>query len=266
MMKRCDQSNHCPISVIRLTAIVLLMMLTLSGCQGGIRPESEPTIPLIKPTQAATTVTANSKAAGEQTTVASESQDPKMRICFTFDDGPDPKSTPMILDLLKKHNIKAAFFVIGSRVDANPGIITRMAAEGHLILNHTYSHPLDPDMTQLSDKQMRQEIDKADAAIEKITHVHSAYFRAPGGALNDRIKAFAGRPIIQWSVEGGDWYLTDASQIFDNIFPKLKNDTIILMHDNHAVTVDALDRLLDAIPPDRFEILLLDDYLAQGGK
>lgn len=124
-------------------------------------------------------------------------------VAFTFDDGPDPRFIPKLLDLLKKYNVRATFFVLGSKAEKNPELIRRMNQEGHLIGLHNYVHRTNWFMTPWT---IRRELDRSASIIEQITGVRPIYYRPPWGLLNlfDFLLQKEFR-IVLWSLMVGDW-------------------------------------------------------------
>lgn len=99
-------------------------------------------------------------------------------VALTFDDGPNPKTTPMLLDILKKYNAKATFFILGQNIPGNEEIVKRMVAEGHEVANHSWSHP---NFKTLSPEQIKQEVEQTQSALEKITGRRPTMIRPPYG-------------------------------------------------------------------------------------
>jgi peptidoglycan/xylan/chitin deacetylase (PgdA/CDA1 family) len=128
----------------------------------------------------------------------------RREIAFTFDDGPDPKYTPQLLDLLKKHNVKATFFVLGQKAELNPAIIKRIHDEGHQIGIHNYIHASNWLMTPWTIK--KEHIHKSADIIEAITGERPTYYRPPWGILN--LGDFFLKKqyhIVFWSLMAYDW-------------------------------------------------------------
>ncbi|MDR7001866.1 polysaccharide deacetylase family protein [Neobacillus niacini] len=152
------------------------------------------------------------------------------KIAFTFDDGPDPFYTPLLLDLLNKFNIKATFFVVGSRAELYPEIILRMHQEGHLIGIHNYVHS--SNWFTLPWK-IRRDLDYSAAVINGITGTKPIYYRPPWGLMNlfdfFLLKSYR---IILWSVMVGDWKENPGvEKIKARLLKKIKHGDIILLHD-----------------------------------
>lgn len=126
-------------------------------------------------------------------------------IALTFDDGPSSKVTPRVLQTLKQHDAKATFFMLGNRVEMYPHIAAQVAAEGHEIANHTFSHP---NLKKMTHKEMIEEIDKTNNIIEMATGITSTLFRPPYGVYNQDILNYTtsnNYTTILWSVDSLDW-------------------------------------------------------------
>jgi len=185
---------------------------------------------------------------------------------MTFDDGPHPKHTPRLLDMLKDRNIKATFYVIGRSVDTHPQIARRIVAEGHEIGNHTYTHR---KLTVLSDAQVKQEMDKTRASIGRATGVKARTMRPPYGALLQRQREMLHReygfPTILWSVDPLDWQKPGISVVRQRIVDGARPGGVILAHDLHGSTVDAMPSTLDALLAKGFKFVTISQLIALKG-
>ncbi|HRJ72414.1 MAG TPA: polysaccharide deacetylase family protein [Terrimicrobiaceae bacterium] len=174
-------------------------------------------------------------------------------IAITFDDGPHAQLTPKLLDMLKERNIKATFFVVGQCAAEYPDIMKRMAAEGHEVANHSWSHPA---LTKLGADGVRKQIENTNNAIMQTAGVKPTLMRPPYGAtsatLNKRFAEDYGLKVILWSVDPLDWKNRSAPVVRDRIVKGAHPGAIILAHDIHASTVAAM--------PDTFDILLSKGY------
>lgn len=152
------------------------------------------------------------------------------KIAFTFDDGPNPVYTPQLLDLLKINNIKATFFVVGSKAEKYPELIARMHAEGHLIGMHNYVHKSNWVLTPWT---LRRHLRKTDSIIEKITGERPVYYRPPWGLLTLFDFLLMNQyKIIHWSVMAEDWRSKGGSEKVKNrLLQNIKNGDVILLHD-----------------------------------
>ena len=169
-------------------------------------------------------------------------------VALTFDDGPNPLYTPQILDILRQHNIKATFFVLGSKAEKHPGIIKRIAEEGHEIGIHSYSHPL---LVFRSRKTMAKEIAYTKSLIEIHTNKSIALFRPPYGIIDLGALSFSRRQelgIVDWSLNSKDYKLLDSARITQRVTKKAKPGDIVLFHDGGGTTrqptVDALPAII----------------------
>jgi peptidoglycan/xylan/chitin deacetylase (PgdA/CDA1 family) len=154
-------------------------------------------------------------------------------IALTFDDGPDPHSTPIVLDLLRAHDAKATFFVIGSKVAAHPELARSIVQAGHEIAVHSYAHEL--HYAFLTPRRVQRDIRRCQHAIESATGTLARYFRPPVGQLSPRTGAGIARAEVQtigWSVRAGDgvrW--RERESFLKRVIPKLKPGAIVLLHD-----------------------------------
>jgi len=168
-------------------------------------------------------------------------------IALTIDDGPSPVYTPQILRLLDKYQVTATFSMIGLQVDAHPGVAREVAAAGHMIANHTWSHV---DLAVLSPVVVDDQINRATDAIHTVTGRVPTLFRAPYGAWSGAVLAHCAQTRmtpLDWSVDPRDWSRPGVASIVGNIMRNTKTGSIILEHDgggNRSQTVAALKIVL----------------------
>lgn len=179
-------------------------------------------------------------------------------VALTFDDGPNPKTTPALLDILKKHNTKATFFILGQNIAGNEGIIKRMVAEGHEIANHSWSHP---NFTTLSSEQVKQEVEQTQSALEKITGQRPQMIRPPYGAVNQKVMEAMNLPVMYWSVDSLDWKSRDAKAILEVVKTNTRPGSIILLHDIHQPTVDAVESIIYYLKEQDYSLGTLSNLL-----
>ncbi|NMM50967.1 polysaccharide deacetylase family protein [Paenibacillus aquistagni] len=193
-------------------------------------------------------------------------------IAFTFDDGPNPKTTNLILDLLKEYDAKATFFVVGKRVDRYPEVVEREVKEGHEVANHTYNHVYFSQ--NVSSALMEKEIMDAQKQISKITGETSAWLRPPGGYYNDRLIHVAqnhGFKVVLWSwhQDTKDWRKPGVSFIVNKVLKNARNGDIVLMHDhvsNSMQTVEALKIILPELKKQGFQFVTVSDLINEKRK
>lgn len=184
-------------------------------------------------------------------------------IAITFDDGPHPQNTPRLLDMLRDRNIKATFFVIGRNVDLYPQVVRRTVAEGHEIGNHTYTHRL---LSKLSDSEVRTELIRCRDAVARASGSPIRVMRPPYGGLHPRqrewVHAEFGYPTILWSVDPLDWRRPGPSVVTSRILKSTSAGGIVLAHDLHAQTVDAMPATLDELLRRGFQFVTVSQLLA----
>lgn len=182
-------------------------------------------------------------------------------IALTFDDGPSADVTPRVLDILKQYDAKATFFMLGSQVDYHPEIAKLVVDAGHEIGNHTEQHQ---DLTKLGPDGIRKEIQSTSDKINNITGTRPYLVRPPYGAYNEHIKNDAanyGNSIILWSVDSLDWKSRNADAINDEIQQQLTPGSIVLMHDIHPTTADALPKLLETLQQEGYQFVTVSQLL-----
>lgn len=182
----------------------------------------------------------------------------KALVAFSFDDGPDERLTPLVLDVLKRHHARATFFVIGRRAEAHPELIRRMAGEGHEIANHSYSHSRLLNLRFR--KSLKQDITHCSHVLSQLQlpGVSPALFRPPMGLKNPALAHLQREldlRIVVWSLHGRDTHGADAETITKRVLRRIRRGDIILFHDGHdlpgkqrsAAVVEALERILPAL-------------------
>lgn len=170
------------------------------------------------------------------------------RVALTFDDGPDPVWTPVILDVLDTYDIKATFFVNGMRVAEYPEVAREVLRRGHSLQNHGYGHHL---MTSLGETDVRREIVRSAETIARQTGVTPACFRPPYGKFDDRtaaIAAEAGEEIVLWTVDSADYFYQSAAEEIQQTLRDLHEGDVILMHDRFGESLrQALPVIIEAV-------------------
>lgn len=161
-------------------------------------------------------------------------------IALTFDDGPN-FNTNKVLDVLDKYNVKATFFVLGSRVINNKEIIKREYSSGMEIGNHTFSHLL---LTKYEEDVISKEIENTSSAVFDVTGKYPRLFRPSYGAYNNVIKKIGDMPIIIWDVDTLDWKYHNSRKIASRVINKVKDGDIILMHDIYSATANSLNIII----------------------
>lgn len=184
-------------------------------------------------------------------------------IALTFDDGPGKATTPRLLDMLAKRNIKVTFFVLGENAKDNPEILKREVAEGHEIGNHSWNHP---DLSKKSDDAVRSQIQQTQDTVFQITGIKPKIMRPPYGAFTERQKKWAGEQfglkVILWEVDPNDWKKPGPAIVAHRILEGTRPGAIILSHDIHAQTVDAMAEVLDGLQAKGFKFVTVSELIA----
>ncbi len=196
--------------------------------------------------------------------IFSKSNIPTKKLALTFDDGPHPRYTNEILDILEEYNVKATFFVIGVNIENYPGIIENIYAKGHEIGNHTYSHS---SKQQISEDELKNEIDRCQELISSKIGIRTGLFRPPRGKLNKAVENFAAYnnyTVILWSIDTMDWAHRSPENIMKNIENTVKGGDIILMHDyisGKNTTIDALRLLIPRLQSLGYEFVTVSELI-----
>lgn len=183
-------------------------------------------------------------------------------IAMTFDDGPSATLTPKLLDILAAHQIKATFFVIGENVAEHPQIVARAAREGHEIGNHSWSHP---NFGKMSDDGVRSEVQRTDDAIKSATGSRPTLLRPPYGSITAREKRWIhdqfGYQIILWDVDPYDWKRPGPSVVRNRILKETRPGSIVLSHDIHPGTIEAMPSTFDALQAKGFKFVTVSELI-----
>src|SRR6059036_4354243 len=183
-------------------------------------------------------------------------------IAMTFDDGPSATITPKLLDLLAARHIKATFFVIGENVAEHPEIVARAAQEGHEIANHSWSHP---NFGKMSDENVRRQLQQTDDAIKNATGKRPTLLRPPYGSITAREKRWIhdefGYQIILWDVDPYDWKRPGPAVVRNRILKETQPGSIVLSHDIHPGTIEAMPSTLDALEGKGFKFVTVSELI-----
>lgn len=166
-------------------------------------------------------------------------------VALTFDDGPNPRFTPQILDILYEHQVPATFFLVGQQMEGQGWLVRKIAASGHEIGNHTNSHP---DLTTLEEPQILEEIQKTQDKLREILPDYTMKFlRPPYGRQNETVCQSSPLPLILWEVDSGDWEEPQAEAIYTAVMENIQDGDIVVFHDDNPETVKALEQILPAL-------------------
>ncbi len=185
----------------------------------------------------------------------------KPMIALTFDDGPSVH-TPRLLNAFKKHGGKGTFFVVGKNLESHKLTAQRIVNEGHEIASHSWSHP---DLTLLSFEKTKNQIVKTHNEIFEVTGVYPKLIRPPYGAYNNTVKYCAytcNEAVITWSFDTFDWKTKNADAVYNTIMTNAKDGLMVLCHDIHPTTVDAMERVIPALIEKGYQLVTVSQMLA----
>ncbi|MEI2649921.1 MAG: polysaccharide deacetylase family protein [Dermatophilaceae bacterium] len=177
-------------------------------------------------------------------------------VALTFDDGPGAH-TSRLLTSLDAAGVKATFFVLGQNVAVNPAVIKRMAASGHVVANHTWDHR---DLKKLSGADITSEVTRTNQAITAATGSGTTLLRPPYGSFGQPVRGL-GQAIIMWDIDTLDWKFRNVDEVITRGMTGVKAGSIILMHDIHATTVDAVPGLIAKLKAAGFTLVTVPQLL-----
>lgn len=181
-------------------------------------------------------------------------------VALTFDDGPDEDSTPRVLDLLKRYDVRATFFVVGEQARQNPELIHRMVAEGHTVANHSYYHL--PQSTLWSSQRYTEELFRCNDVVARLTGLRMRLYRPPFGVTNPPIARAVknlGLIPVGWSVRSLDTVTKDTDRVVDRVMRGLRGGDVILLHDRLENSEELLEKLLTALRTQHYTTATVDE-------
>ena len=178
-------------------------------------------------------------------------------VALTFDDGPS-KYTKDILDILKKHDACGTFFLIGNKVSFYGEVLREMLSEGNEIGNHSYDHKY---LTRLSEEEVKDEINKTQDEIKRVTGYTPTLFRPTYGGYNNTLKSYIDLTFVLWDVDSRDWSVKSTEGIMYNVFKDVKSGSIILFHDNHEYSVNALPSVIKELKKQGYKFVTVSELL-----
>lgn len=182
------------------------------------------------------------------------------RIALTFDDGPHPYYTDLLLDGLAERGVKVTFFLLGENIEGREDVIRRMSEEGHLIGNHTFYHV---DINSLSMEEACAEIRDTSEAIRAITGQQVEYVRPPYGNWNKELECQVMMIPVFWTLDTLDWKVKNTDRIVREVLEDVEENDVILMHDSYRTTVEAALRIVDELQKKGYEFVTADELILE---
>ena len=186
----------------------------------------------------------------------------KMLVALTFDDGPSATTTPALLDILSQKDVPATFFMLGNMARANPNLVQRVASEWHEVASHTMYHQ---NLGKLPEAAVKSDISEANDVFQSILGHVPSLVRPPYGSINDAVRDSAGAPLILWSVDTLDWKNKDTNSIISTAMSQVYDGAIILMHDIHPTSVEAVPVLIDTLRNSGYEFVTISELARERG-
>lgn len=180
------------------------------------------------------------------------------RVALTFDDGPNARYTPLLLDGLRKRNIHATFFLLGENIPENEELLLRMQEDGHLIGCHTWSHV---QLDKISPSRASREILKTNSLIYHITGTYPTCLRPPYGAWKKDLELPVTMLPVFWDVDTLDWQSQNPESILDIVRQNVQDGSIILMHDSYDSSVRAALAITDELTEKGYDFVTADQLL-----
>ena len=187
---------------------------------------------------------------------------PEKSVALTFDDGPWPETTEQLLDGLAERGAKATFFLIGEQIAGHEDTVRRMADEGHQVGSHTFTHM---DLSRGDPAERLREIAATDKTLRALLGDGVYWLRPPWGFLAPQTAAAVEVPMVYWSLDTEDWRRLDADAVAQDIIDHARDGDIILLHDPYTTSVEAALRAIDALTPQGYRFVTLEELFRQKG-
>ncbi len=182
------------------------------------------------------------------------------KVALSFDDGPNPEYTELLLDGLKERGVKASFFVLGSEVEQYPQIVRRASEEGHLIGVHAYKHV---NLRQLSDEKALEQVRRTNEAIYQATGQYASYIRPPYGCWKENLDGEVQMVEVLWDIDPRDWATTSSDLVVQRVLREVEENSIILLHDASASSVRSAFRIIDTLQKEGYMFVTVEDLLLE---
>lgn len=182
------------------------------------------------------------------------------KLALTFDDGPNPEYTGVLLDGLRERGVQATFFVLGEEVERYPELVRRAADEGHLVGVHAYRHV---NLRQMDAAQATEQLERTAQAIREACGVTPSYIRPPYGCWNDALDDTVQMVEVLWDIDPRDWATTSSDLVVQRIVNEVEENSIILLHDASESSVQAALRCIDLLREQGYTFVTVDELLLE---
>lgn len=182
------------------------------------------------------------------------------KVALTFDDGPNPEYTELLLDGLKTRGVRATFFVLGEEVARYPDIVRRASSEGHLIGVHAYKHV---NLRQLSDAEAIEQVNRTNEAIYEACGQYASYIRPPYGCWKEDLDYAVQMVEVLWDIDPRDWATSSAELVVCRVQKDVKENSIILLHDASKSSVQAAFSIIDTLRAEGYTFVTVEELLLE---
>lgn len=193
-----------------------------------------------------------------QAVAVSAPAEPRRCIALTFDDGPSPQTTAVLLDGLEARGAHATFFLIGEQIAGNEDLVRRMKNEGHQVGGHSFTHA----RLDAADAAALAEIQKTDDALRAVLGNGEYWVRPPWGFASDALKRSVSVPLIYWTLDTMDWSVRNRDLVAHHIIENAKSGDIVLLHDPYETSVEAALQAIDVLSKQGYEFVTLDELFS----
>ena len=190
----------------------------------------------------------------------SKTPKPKGIIALTFDDGPNGKYTPALLEGLKERGVHATFFLMGKNIEGKEELVRQIQADGHLIGNHTYDHV---ELDKISEEAAKEEIIATNQEIYEITGIYPEWIRPPYGAWRKNLDFYVTMFPVLWDIDTLDWKSKNVESVLQIVKSQVEDGSIILMHDAYQSSVEAALQIVDILQEEGYEFVTVDKLLLE---
>lgn len=184
-------------------------------------------------------------------------------VALTFDDGPSTVNTPKILDLLEQYQAHATFFILGNRAAAGGDVLKREVMLGCEIASHSWDHA---NLSKLKMKAVNKQHKKTINLVKKLTGYEIQLTRPPYGAISKTMRKKLKMPMILWSLDTLDWKSKDADKVYKKLTKNVQDGDIILLHDIHPSTAEAMKKIIPWLQENGYDILTVSELMERKGK